>query len=87
MQPSGRTCGSIFKNPHGGYAGRLIEDAGLKLFRVGRAYVSDVHANFIIAEDGATATDVYTLIQEIKRRVYDKFGVMLKEEVEYLGEF
>ena len=86
-QPSGRTCGSVFKNPHGGYAGRLIEDAGLKNFRVRGAYVSDVHANFIITEENATATDVYTLIREIKRRVYDKFGVTLKEEVEYLGEF
>ena len=86
-QPAGRTCGSVFLNPTGDFAGALIERAGLKGHKVGGARVSDKHANFIIAEDGATALDVYELIEEIKTRVYEKFGVLLKEEVEYLGEF
>lgn len=86
-QPTGRTCGSVFKNPHGDHAGRLIEEAGLKGFRVNGAVVSRVHANFIVAENGATASDVFALIGEIKRRVYFKHGVRLTEELEYLGEF
>lgn len=86
-QPSGRTCGSVFLNPEGDFAGRLIERAGLKGFKIGGATVSDKHANFIITEQGATARDVYSLIEKIKREVYAKFSVTLKEEVEYLGEF
>lgn len=86
-QPSGRTCGSVFLNPDGDFAGRLIESAGLKGFKIGGAAVSEKHANFIITEQGATARDVYDLIEEIKNYVYAKFSVTLKEEVEYLGEF
>lgn len=86
-QPTGRTCGSVFLNPPNDSAGRLIEAAGLKGFRIGGAYVSEKHANFIVADTGATAHDVYLLIDKIKREVYEKFGVSLKEEVEYLGEF
>ncbi|MBP5466521.1 MAG: UDP-N-acetylmuramate dehydrogenase [Clostridia bacterium] len=86
-QPSGKTCGSVFKNPAGDFAGRLIESAGLKNATVGGARVSEKHANFIITEDGATSRDVYDLIAEIKAIVLQKFGVRLKEEVEYLGEF
>ena len=86
-QPSGRTCGSVFKNPTGDFAGRLIESAGLKGVAVGGARVSEKHANFIITEDGATSRDVYDLIAKIKTVVFSKFGVRLKEEVEYLGEF
>ncbi len=86
-QPYGRTCGSVFLNPEGDSAGRLIEAAGLKGLRVGGATVSDKHANFIVAGSVASARDVYMLIDKIKREVYEKFGVRLKEEVEYLGEF
>ncbi|MBR0188968.1 MAG: UDP-N-acetylmuramate dehydrogenase [Clostridia bacterium] len=86
-QPAGRTCGSVFLNPEGDFAGRLIERAGLKGFKIGGAAVSDKHANFIITEQGATARDVYSLIEKIKKDVYAKFSVTLKEEVEYLGEF
>nr|MBO4517355.1 UDP-N-acetylmuramate dehydrogenase [Clostridia bacterium] len=86
-QPSGRTCGSVFENPAGDFAGRLIESAGLKGAAVGGAQVSEKHANFIIAKDGAKARDVFSLIAKIKRTVFRKFGVRLKEEVEYLGEF
>ena len=86
-QPSGRTCGSVFLNPKGDFAGRLIERAGLKGFKIGGAAVSDKHANFIVTETGATARDVYELVGKIKKDVYAKFNVTLKEEVEYLGEF
>ncbi len=86
-QPSGRTCGSVFENPAGDFAGRLIESAGLKGAAVGGARVSEKHANFIITEDGANARDVFFLIEKIKKIVFRKFGVRLKEEVEYLGEF
>lgn len=87
MQPLGRTCGSVFVNPPDVYAGKLIEDAGLKGLTIGGATVSDKHANFIVTTDGATANDVYGLINEIKKEVFAKFGVKLAEEVEYVGEF
>ena len=86
-QPIGRTCGSVFTNPPSDYAGRLIESAGLKGARIGGAQVSEKHANFIVASENAAAQDVYLLINEIKEKVYREFGVQLKEEVEYLGEF
>lgn len=87
IQPSGRTCGSVFENPAGDFAGRLIDEAGLKGKAIGGAHVSEKHANFIIADNYATARDVFFLIEEIKKTVFSKFGVRLKEEVEYLGEF
>lgn len=86
-QPTGRTCGSVFVNPVGEYAGKLIEEAGLKGLTIGGATVSDKHANFIVTEKGATAEDVYGLIKTIKSTVYDKFGINLSEEVEYIGDF
>lgn len=86
-QPVGRNCGSVFKNPKGDYAARLIEGAGLKGFRIGGAFVSDMHANFILTDKGASAKDVYSVIAEIKKRVYEKYGVTLDEEVEFLGVF
>ena len=87
VQPTGRSCGSVFMNPQGDYAGRLIEQAGLKGYSVGKASVSVKHANFIVTEEGATATDVYRLIDNVKRKVRAEFGVTLKEEVEFLGDF
>lgn len=86
-QPQGKNCGSVFMNPKGFSAGKLIEDAGLKGLSVGGASVSLKHANFISAASYATASDVRALIEYIKKKVYDKFGVKLKEEVEYIGEF
>ena len=86
-QAAGRTCGSVFKNPPDAFAGELIEKAGLKGLKIGGATVSEKHANFIVTVDGATARDVYNLIQKIKSEVFNKFGVRLKEEVEYVGEF
>lgn len=84
--PQGRSCGCVFKNPEGFSAGKLIEEAGLKGLRCGNAFVSGEHANFII-NDGAGSREVYLLIGEVKRRVYEKFGVLLEEEVVYIGEF
>lgn len=87
LHPVGRTCGSVFKNPKGYYAGELIERARLKGYKIGGAQVSQKHANFIIANDGCTSLDVYKLISFIKLEVFNKFNVKLNEELEYLGEF
>ena len=87
MQPVGRSCGSVFKNPKGVSAGSLIERAGLKGYTVGGAKVSSKHANFITTAQGAKATDVYALILHIKDKVKSTFGIDLNEEVEYVGEF
>ena len=65
----------------------LIERAGLKGYTVGGARVSAKHANFIMAERGATSGDIYAVIKEIKRVIYDKYGVSLKEEIKYVGVF
>lgn len=85
-QPAGRSCGCVFKNPDGLFAGKLIEEAGLKGVKIGEAYVSPNHANFII-NGGNSAADVRRLIELIKRKVYEKFSVALEEEVVYIGEF
>jgi len=77
-----QSAGCIFKNPPGGRAGMMIDQAGLKNFAVGRAKVSPVHANFIVAEEGATARDVLELIAQVQERVAQRFGVMLETEVE-----
>ncbi len=80
------SCGSYFKNPSRELpAARLIEDAGLKGLRVGNAHVSDKHANFLVAEPGATADDITTLATEVVRRVYEQSGYELCEEVRRLG--
>lgn len=77
-------CGSVFTNPPGDHAARLIEAAGLKGMRVGRARVSEKHANFIVADDGATAADVMALIELIRDRVRSSAGVGLETEVRLL---
>lgn len=87
IQPLGRSCGSVFKNPKPYSAGTLIEKAGLKGFCIGGAKVSDKHANFIITTPKAKSKDVYSLIIHIKQKVKDAFGVELSEEVECVGEF
>ena len=86
-QPPGATIGSMFKNPPGDYAGRLIEAAGLKGYRHGQAQISAVHANFFQNLGGATATDVLTLIEMAQQAVKSKFGVELELEIELVGEF
>jgi UDP-N-acetylmuramate dehydrogenase len=79
------SCGSVFKNPPGDYAGRLIEAAGLKGHRVGGAQISPVHANFIANTGGATASDVMALIDLARERVQAHSGTRLEQEVRILG--
>ena len=86
-QPKGKSCGSVFKNPIAQPAGVLIEKAGLKGYAVGGAFVSDKHANFILTNSNVRASDVYKLILHIKEKVNNDFGIILEEEVEYLGDF
>lgn len=87
-QPLGMpSAGSVFTNPEGDSAGRLIEAAGLKGTRLGGARVSEVHANFIVNEGGATAADVVGLIRKIQMTVRDIHGIELTPEVRFLGGF
>jgi UDP-N-acetylmuramate dehydrogenase len=86
-QPPGATCGSVFRNPPGDYAGRLIEAAGLKGTRRGGAEISTVHANFIVNHGDATARDVKTLIDLARQKVQALFGVTLELEIELLGDW
>jgi len=86
-QPPGASMGSMFKNPEDDYAGRLIEAAGLKGRRIGRAMISPVHANFIINLGSATAADIWRLMTLAQDTVKEKFGVSLEPEIELLGEF
>lgn len=79
------SAGSTFKRPEGHYAGKLIEDAGLKGLTVGGAQVSTLHSGFVINKEGATATDILQLMALIQNTVYDKFGVMLEPEVRIIG--
>ncbi|MFC5450181.1 UDP-N-acetylmuramate dehydrogenase [Paenibacillus aestuarii] len=86
-QPLQLACaGSVFRNPTGNFAAKLIEESGLKGKRVGGAEVSPLHANFIVNTGNATAVDVLTLIQEVQQIVLDKHGIALKPEVLVLGE-
>jgi UDP-N-acetylmuramate dehydrogenase len=84
-QPGGANAGSVFRNPPGDSAGRIIDDAGLKGLRVGGAIVSPKHANFFQAEPGATADDVYRLVQEVRRRVSESSGITLEPELRMVG--
>jgi len=81
------SAGSTFKRPEGYFAGKLIQDAGLSGYKVGGAMVSTKHAGFVINAGGATAQDIYQLIQHIQKTVNDKFQVELEPEVRFLGEF
>lgn len=80
-QPQGFCCGSVFKNPPGNHAARLIEACGLKGTRRGGAVISPKHANFIMNEEGATFEDILVLIEMARSRVKEQFGVDLEEEV------
>ncbi|MDP9402164.1 MAG: UDP-N-acetylmuramate dehydrogenase [Actinomycetota bacterium] len=84
-QPGGQNAGSVFTNPPGDSAGRLVEAAGLKGFRVGSAHVSTKHANFIQADDGGSADDVMGVVQEVARRVEQETGVVLTPELRLVG--
>jgi len=86
-QPLGLpSCGSVFRNPPGDHAARLIEVAGLKGFSIGGAEVSEKHANFIINNDNATATDVEELIEHVRHAVLEAHGIDLVHEVRIVGE-
>lgn len=86
-QPPGASMGSMFKNPPGDYAGRLIEAAGLKGARIGNVQISPVHGNFFVNEGATSANDVRALIELAQGTVLQKFGVQLELEVELLGEW
>ena len=79
------SAGSTFKRPLGHFAGKLIEDAGLKGHSIGGAMVSTKHAGFIVNTGSATAKDIYDLIQDVRQRVHMQFDVMLEPEVKILG--
>ena len=81
------SCGSVFKNPTGDYAGRLIEQVGLKGKQIGKAQISDKHANFIVNLGGASAMDVAQLIKLARQTVFDETGVKLEPEVRREGRW
>ena len=84
-QPHGKSCGSVFLND-GYFAGKVIDCAGLKGYRIGGAQVSEKHANFII-NSGKKSQDVYDLIRLVKNKVYQTQNIKLKEEIRYVGKF
>jgi UDP-N-acetylmuramate dehydrogenase len=86
-QPPGASMGSMFKNPPGDYAGRLIDAAGLKGRRQGGAQISQLHGNFFINIGGAKAADVWELVQIARKAVAEQFGIELELEVELIGEW
>lgn len=86
-QPPGASMGSMFKNPEGDHAGRLIEAAGLKGTRVGNAEISTVHGNFFINHGETKAEDIRALITLVQKTVFEKFNVSLELEVELVGDW
>jgi len=87
-QPGGTlNAGSVFMNPPGDHAGRLIDACGLKGLRIGGAEVSERHANFFVAHPGATAADVFLLVAEVRRRVAEGSGIDLVPEIRFAGDF
>ncbi len=86
-QPVEPSAGSIFRNPAGDFAGRLIESLGMKGHQIGGAQVSPRHANFIVNTGGATAADVVALINLVRQRVFDATGHRLTPEILFLGEW
>lgn len=86
-QPVQPSAGSVFKNPPGTFSGKLIEEAGLKGFTIGRAQISPKHANFIVNLGGATAGDICQLITAARGKVLEKSGVALEPEIELRGDW
>ena len=86
-QPQSKNAGSFFMNPDDDYAGRIIESAGLKGRKVGRAYVSPVHANFLSTEPGGTASDILQLAIEVRQQVAVTTGIRLQPEVRLVGRW
>lgn len=85
-QPMEPSAGSTFKRPEGYIAAKLIDDAGLKGFHVGDAYVSEKHAGFIVNKNKAKSRDILEVIDYVKKEVYNKYNVMLEEEVRIIGK-
>lgn len=81
------SAGSTFKRPEGYFAGKLIDDAGLRGYQVGGARVSDKHCGFVVNQENATAKDVLQLIEDVQKTVKEKFGVDLEPEVKRVGKF
>lgn len=81
------SAGSTFKRPEGYFAGKLIQDAGLRGFQVGGAQVSEKHCGFVINKGDATAADIVELMKQVSEKVFQEFGVTLEPEVKRLGEF
>ena len=87
-QPPGiYNAGSVFKNSEDYFAGELIEKTGLKGYSIDNVSVSTKHANFFIAKKGAKAMSLYKLVQHVKEKVNDKYGVNLEEEIQFIGDF
>lgn len=86
-QPPGASMGSMFKNPNGDYAGKLIEAAGLKGTRIGNAEISPLHGNFFINHENTKAEDIRALIELVQKTVKEKQGVELELEIEIVGEW
>jgi UDP-N-acetylmuramate dehydrogenase len=86
-QPPGASMGSMFKNPNGDYAGRLIEESGLKGTRIGNAEISPLHGNFFVNHANTRAADIFALIQLVQKTVKEKQGVDLELEIELVGEW
>ena len=84
---TGKNAGSVFKNPEGNFAGKLIESVGLKEFQVGGAKVSSVHANFVINDGTATAHDVVKVMREIQNRVFAEYHIHLEPEIIPVGDW
>lgn len=81
------SAGSTFKRPEGYFAGKLIQDSGLRGFQVGGAQISEKHCGFVINKDHATAADIAELMRQVSEKVNKEFGVVLEPEVKRLGEF
>jgi UDP-N-acetylmuramate dehydrogenase len=82
-----QNAGSVFRNPPGDHAGRLIDAAGLKGFRIGSAQVSELHANFIVTDRGASAAEVLALGDAVRATVQERFDVRLVYEIEFVGDW
>ena len=86
-QPTGQpSCGSVFKNPENFHAANLIDSLDLKGYKIGGAYVSKKHANFIIAEKSASSNDIENLIEYVQKKVYEEKKIFLETEVEFIGK-
>jgi UDP-N-acetylmuramate dehydrogenase len=81
------SAGSVFKNPEGYSSWKLVNDCGLKGYKIGGAMVSEKHTNFIINTGDATSQNIYDLIKYIQNTVFDKTGVSLETEVKIIGDF